>query len=218
MPVRKIKASYSSLTGTFISRKMNRAIAWESALERDLYYLLEFDPAVTAYEEQPIIFHEKGKSYTPDCLVTVSEDSEVFPSLAVGKNIIEVKYRQDLFKQWKKLKPKFKMAIKAGRKENFKFKLLTDHEIKGTKLTNIKKIEHHMRHETDKENEIREMLKLEMGSLKLCSINELLSSCLKSRENQISAIPVVWRMIGEKSLGIDLNRNITFDSQVWDIE
>lgn len=197
---------------------MNRAIAWESALERDLYYLLEFDPAVTTYEEQPMELQENGKSYTPDCLATVSETSEIFPSLAVGKNVIEIKYRQDLFKQWEKLKPKFKMAIKAGKKENFKFKVLTDHEIKGTKLTNIKKIEHHMRHETDKENEIREMIKLEIDSLKVCSINKLLSSCLKSKENQISAIPVIWRMIGEQSLGVDLSKDITFDSQVWGID
>lgn len=42
MPVREIKATYCSLTGKFASRKMDRFINWESALERDFYYLAEY--------------------------------------------------------------------------------------------------------------------------------------------------------------------------------
>jgi len=46
---------------------MNRFIAWESALERDFYYLAEFDPA------QPIQFNGDGSQYTPDSKVELSK-------------------------------------------------------------------------------------------------------------------------------------------------
>lgn len=74
MPVRKIKKSYRNVTGAVVSRKNHRMISSESTLERDLYHLLEFDPLISNYEEQPIrvpyrMADGKMSHYTPDVLI-----------------------------------------------------------------------------------------------------------------------------------------------------
>jgi len=69
-PVKKTKGSYP---GYVPSQKMRRMIGVESTLERDLAILLEVDPDVDAYTEQPITIEyrldDKWHSYTPDFAV-----------------------------------------------------------------------------------------------------------------------------------------------------
>ncbi|WP_272819483.1 TnsA endonuclease N-terminal domain-containing protein [Scytonema hofmannii] len=52
---------------------MNTVVWWESQIERDYIYLLEIDPEVVSYQEQPltITYTMEGKvrKYTPDFLV-----------------------------------------------------------------------------------------------------------------------------------------------------
>lgn len=81
MPVRKIKKSYRQVTGVLSSKKNGRMIQSESTLERDLYLLLDFDPMVKSFEEQPIkVPHilKSGRSslWTPDCLVELEPKPE----------------------------------------------------------------------------------------------------------------------------------------------
>ncbi len=215
MPVREIKATYSSLTGKFASRKMERFISWESALERDFYYLVENDPSVVTIEEQPIKFESGSLTYTPDALIELSSPSYIFPKLNIGSNIVELKYREDLHKNWTKYEPKFKLAIKECNAKSWRFKILTDAEIRGQILENVKMIEHHMRRESEKENEFRELLTSELNKFGVCDINSLLSACFRSKSNQLSAIPVLWRLIGDHSIGINLEEPIGRKSDIW---
>jgi hypothetical protein len=46
MPVRTIPKNSRSLTGKVVDFQSHRAVAFESALERDFYVLLDFDPTV----------------------------------------------------------------------------------------------------------------------------------------------------------------------------
>ena len=215
MPVRDIKATYSSLTGKFASRKMKRFISWESALERDFYYLAEYDPSIVMIEEQPIVFRSGTRTYTPDALIELNAPSYIFPRLRIGLNVVELKYREDLHKNWKKYEPKFKLAIRECNAKRWRFKILTDMEVRGTVLENVKMIEHHMRRESEKENELRELLINELNKFGICDINSLLSACFRSKTNQLNAIPVLWRLIGEHSIGVNLNESIGRKSDVW---
>jgi hypothetical protein len=70
-----VPKSYSSLTGRFASSKVRRSMGFESSQERDLELLLEFDPRVLHFEEQPVHVFWRGPEgkphvYTPDFLVT----------------------------------------------------------------------------------------------------------------------------------------------------
>ncbi|MCX6056896.1 MAG: TnsA endonuclease N-terminal domain-containing protein [Chloroflexi bacterium] len=70
MPVRKVSNHSRNVIGRFPFAKMGRMIAFESLLERDFIYLLEYDPSVKWFEEQPlsIKYLQEGKQfqYTPD--------------------------------------------------------------------------------------------------------------------------------------------------------
>jgi hypothetical protein len=74
MPSRKISNRGSKKNiGKFPSSKMKRTIYWESLIERDLIFLLEYDPEVTSYEEQPdpvtYMLAGKQRHLTPDFFV-----------------------------------------------------------------------------------------------------------------------------------------------------
>lgn len=73
---RVITRSPTRTVGRFPSLKAGRSIHWESQLERDFVYLLEFDPAVLDYREQPetirLTVDGKQRRYTPDFLVRTS--------------------------------------------------------------------------------------------------------------------------------------------------
>src|SRR5258708_7622835 len=86
MPVRKIpKYGAQKNIGKFSSVKTGRIAWYESLLERDYMYLLDFDPKVTYWHEQPLKFRYtlEGKThwYTPD--LEVHRDSK--------NQIVEVK-------------------------------------------------------------------------------------------------------------------------------
>jgi hypothetical protein len=102
--------------------KSGRSIHWESQLERDLVHLLEFDPAVVRYREQPVTVHydDAGKSrrYTPDFLV----------EMVHGLHVIEVKpvqYAEE--PEWRELFERMAAHFAA---EGVKYEVLTEREIR----------------------------------------------------------------------------------------
>jgi hypothetical protein len=70
MPVRTPSSRGGTTIGWFASYKMRRSIAYESLLECDYLYLLDFADEVTAFEEQPltVTYQHAGRTprYTPD--------------------------------------------------------------------------------------------------------------------------------------------------------
>ena len=70
MPVRKVSNHGGNAIGGFPSTKMERMITFESLLERDFIYLVDYDPAVEWFEEQPLSIEylpeTKLLHYTPD--------------------------------------------------------------------------------------------------------------------------------------------------------
>ena len=77
MPIRKVKSTGRNVTGSFPSGKMGRMIHFESLVERDCLYALDYFPIVKTIEEQPLTIEykvgNKRKSYTPDFLVTLHD-------------------------------------------------------------------------------------------------------------------------------------------------
>ena len=74
MPVRTPSNRGGNTIGWFASYKMRRSIAYESLLECDYLYLLDFADEVAAFEEQPltITYQHAGRThrYTPDFRVS----------------------------------------------------------------------------------------------------------------------------------------------------
>lgn len=106
LPARKFKVITHSSRAIQPSEKNGRAVHAESTLERDVCCLLEFDPNVVKFVEQPVTIHyvDQGKTrrYTPDFLARY----------ATGKppQLVEVKYAADLLARQEEFAARFQAA------------------------------------------------------------------------------------------------------------
>ncbi|TNC81491.1 MAG: heteromeric transposase endonuclease subunit TnsA [Oleiphilus sp.] len=213
MPVREIKAGYSNVTGKYPSIKMNRAISFESTLERDFYLLLDHENSVDFYEEQPRTIKykhlSKNRTYTPDTLVRrLSESQEDY-------TLYEIKYRSDLFSNWMKLKPKFKAAIRFCNEQNWKFKIMTEVEIRTPRLKNLEFLDHFRSTVSQNEDAIRQALLESMLSLQKATPQELIAVTFSDFSNRAEALPVLWRMIVEGGIGVNLDCPLDMNSPLF---
>lgn len=74
MVARQVRSSGRNIIGTFPSLKTPEAIPYESTIERDYMYFLEFDSQVVRYQTQPFRIitqlDDKQRSYVPDFLIS----------------------------------------------------------------------------------------------------------------------------------------------------
>jgi len=120
---------------------MHRMVQFESTLERDLIYLLDFDRRVASFEEQPlkIVYQHEGKalSYTPDFQVAFAGGQtallECKPCRFVNSEVNQRKF--DAARAW--------CAVRQ-----WQFRIVTDEQIKaGYRVKNVKLLTQHARHE-----------------------------------------------------------------------
>jgi TnsA endonuclease-like protein len=138
MPVRKISNRGGGVTGRFPSLKMHRMVAFESTIERDYLYILDYDSTITNYEEQPltITYEYRGKQhrYVPDFRIRQSEREilvECKPTLRVHTD---------------ENQRKFAAAQAWCQPRRWEFRVITDTELRqGHRLQNIKRLTYYAR-------------------------------------------------------------------------
>lgn len=126
------------MVGRFPSLKMQRMVAFESLIEQDYLFLLDFEPAVLGYFEQPIqieyIWEEKKHHYTPDFHVIRK----------TGEELVECKPQKMI--DYDDNQRKFKIAREWCQNQGWRFQVVTDEEIRsGNRLNNIKLLTRHAR-------------------------------------------------------------------------
>jgi len=131
MPVRKVSNRGGNAIGRFPSTKMGRMIAFESLLERDFIYLLDYDPAVEWFEEQPLsieYLHEASlRHYTPD-----------FHLLESGRHVL-VECKPDRFVETEENCRKFAVGREWCQGHGWEFRVATEQQIRnGFRLQNVK--------------------------------------------------------------------------------
>jgi len=117
--------------GKFPSLKLNRTVLWGSQLVRDFLYLLEFDPDVLSYREQPMqldyVHNSVQYGYIPSFLVKRSKNQQ----------IIEVKSEEQLGSEAATIK--YRLIASILRQEGYDFYVVTDKTIRvQPRLDNIK--------------------------------------------------------------------------------
>jgi hypothetical protein len=142
MPVRKVSNRGGNAIGRFPSTKMGRMIAFESMLERDFIYLLDYDPAVEWFEEQPLCIeylHEtKLLRYTPD-----------FRLLECGQHVL-VECKPERFVETEENRRKFAGARAWCAGQGWEFRIVTDQQVRnGYRLQNIRLLAQYARQEVD---------------------------------------------------------------------
>lgn len=142
MPVRKVSNHGGNVIGKFPSAKMGRMIAFESLLERDFIYLLEYDPSIEWFEEQPLsieyIQESKRLQYTPD-----------FHLLEHGQHVL-VECKPKRFVETEENRYKFAAARAWCGECDWEFRVITDQQIRsGFRLQNVKLLAQYARQKVD---------------------------------------------------------------------
>ncbi|WP_235584711.1 heteromeric transposase endonuclease subunit TnsA [Thiomicrospira sp. WB1] len=175
---------------------------FESTLERDFITTLEFDSKVTSFDVQPVQiewFDKNGKrrSYTPDILVkrkTRSGEETV---------LVEVKYRSDLEKDWADLKPKLMAGLRYAKQRGWKFKIMTEVEIRTILLKNAKFLMPFIRRGADREGDMT-LIDNKLKELRQSTPKALLEQLAYSDWDKAALLPTLWYLIGTKQIRCDL--------------
>lgn len=99
MAVRKVSHHGGNIIGHFPSLKLGRMVAFESLIERDFVYLLDYEPVVEHFIEQPVtlryVHEEKQRRYTPDFQVLCNGQFFLFeckPAARVDEPVNQMKF------------------------------------------------------------------------------------------------------------------------------
>jgi len=216
MPVRKIPKNYRSVTGLVASELNAKQTAFESTLERDFMLLVEFDPDVLSYEEQPVRIDYlsvdcQTRYYTPDILVTYRQTST--STMLKPPLLAEIKYRRDLFECWRELKPKFRAARHYAKGQGWIFKIITEVEIRTPYLKNIKFLRQFQRCPVNLAD--ADLLLQKVSDLQSTDPESLLSAVCPEARDRAQLLPTLWRLVARRTIGADLNQPLTMRSPIW---
>jgi hypothetical protein len=142
MSVRRVSNHGGNVIGKFPSIKMKRLLAFESLIERDYLYLLDYDPDVEWFEEQPLTIayqHEdKTLHYTPD-----------FHLVDKGRDVL-VECKPDKFVTTNENRRKFAAARDWCMERGWEFRTVTDLQVQaGCRLRNVKLLTRYARQSVD---------------------------------------------------------------------
>lgn len=129
-----VKRSNHGHVYKFASQKCGRTIQLESSLEYDLAVILEFEPAVILYQEQPlelqVMMDDKIRTVYPDMMVFQDDGST---------QVIEVKPAEKA--QRPQIMKKFELEHQVLESLGYQFKVFTERDIRnGLRLKNSRKI------------------------------------------------------------------------------
>jgi len=120
-PVRRSKVRTRGVRGRFYSHKAGRLVRYESLNEKYLFKVLETDPYVISYCEQPIeleyAFNSKKGTYTPDVLATRIDQT---------KTLYEAKSQEELDKNDPRLEAKLLAARNYCENQGWDFTVVTE--------------------------------------------------------------------------------------------
>lgn len=214
MPIRKIPKNYRNVTGVAASGKAIGSAQFESTLERDFLTLLEFSPEVERFEVQPVRVEwrdEQGqkRSYTPDVLV------EFHSGLGRRPWLCEVKYRADLKKNWETLHPKFLRGIRYAKQQDWRFRLVTEAEIRTPYLANVRFLAP-FRFRQVPEPLVAQLL-AQIQAADRTTPGQLIRALSEDKWRQAEWLPVIWHLLAHGRIGADLEQELTMDSSIWSV-
>lgn len=215
---RKIGYGRRALTGLLTgARKTPGNGAFESALERDLYILLEFDRRVIAWHPQPLTVPvasapgRRATKYTPD--VAIEYAAEPDGKTLHRVELAEVKYRQELSDDWAKLKPRLKAGLRHARSQGWSFKIYTEVEIRTPRLENARFFLGYVNRGTDLSDIVR--LEYALQALGSGTPNEIFQEAGVGSDEKPRMLPVLWHMVGTGRVVMDFDKALSMQTPMW---
>lgn len=218
-PARKIPKNYRNVTGVVAGTADTDSVVFESTLENDFYQLLRFDLYVSRIKEQPVKIKftdpaGKIRSYTPDVLVSFREDLR--PAINMKPWLCEVKYRGDLWENWQEYRPKFKAAVHFAKKNGWRFRIITEKEVRTPFLKNARFLFSYRTIVPDVAD-IRLILDT-LYQLRETDPENLLLALSQDRWHRAALMPTLWHLVAWKRVGVDFTLPVTMRSRIWSIE
>lgn len=139
MAVRRVTHHGGNVIGRFPSLKMQRMVSFESTIERDYAYVLDFEPEVTSFSEQPLTLEyvaaNQVRRYTPDFEVVRTNQRH---------GLVECKPQQLIHTDDNQRK--FAAAQAWCAERGWQFEVVTDTQLRtGYRLQNIQFLTYHAR-------------------------------------------------------------------------
>lgn len=214
-PVREIPIGTRSITGA-----MPGGARYESALERDLLYVLMFDINVSKFTPQPVTIEYvdsegKQRKYTPDILIQHRQD--IFPAKTLPTILAEVKYRDDIMANFAEYRKKFKAAIRYAKQKGWRFKILTEREIRTPFLQNAQFLLSYKDPNPYPSPDVISLVLDKVQELRETDVETLLISIYQDKWNQAQLLPVIWHLIANRRIGNDLTIPVTSRSRIWNM-
>jgi hypothetical protein len=186
--------------------------AFASSLERDWLIALDFDPWVRSIHEQPFsLFYEfEGgvRRYTPDVM------AEAFlPSGEVVTTVYEVKPREELVKDWKLYRPRFKAAVKFCRERGWRFKIVTENELRTPFVRNARFLRRYR--SIAEQVLLGKQLCYTLKSLGETTPQALLAAAFLTTEYRMAALSELWRLVATRKILAMFDEDLTMHSAIW---
>lgn len=212
MGARRIPLSHQSITGLFPSRKNGCSIPFESGLERDLCYQLEFDDAVKSYASQPVAIsyvRPSGRRCRgfPDFLVEFHVEANR------PDEIRDVKPRSQLRHNWKDLKPRLRAACEYARARGKLYRLQSEVEIRNAFLPQWKFLYRYLCLERDAV--MAQSLLTALTELVESTPQRLVQESFGNSMDRAMALPTLWNLIASRAIRSHLDRPLTMASKIW---
>lgn len=186
----------------FFSVKTNATLWCESLLEMSFMYLLDFDPEVKSFKEQPCRIHYmrdgRRRSYTPDLLVVRASQKQIVEVKPAAK----AKTEENVWL--------FNAIAPICEREGFKFRVATDETIlQQPRLNNVKSLWRYARTPLRAQHQIlcREFLCAD-PQVPLLELFDLFASKGVSRQ-------VVYALLFWGALDFDLSQPLLQDSPIY---
>jgi hypothetical protein len=188
-------------------------VPYEGSLERDFLELMDFGRTVGYMGAQPlrIMFNDDlRRRYTPDYLCKFSPEGA---RAKWSPALYEIKPREVLRAQWRDLRPGFQHARLVCRQRGWRFRIATERFIRVPRLDSIKFLRGYL--DRPDHDCIGQILYRRMNELRLSTPEELLADAFASMDRRLEAVGILWKLVADGRIKIDLNRPLNMASPIW---
>lgn len=215
-PQRKIKPTRRSVSGVYPFRG-EESVEFESTLERDFLIRTEINKRVIGVVAQPVQLPFTAPSgcsytYTPDFLVVFRAGPPLYGPY-YAPQLIEVKYRSDLKAQWRKLKPKFRAAMRYAREQGYEFRVMDEFRIRDQVFQNAQHLQRYKKLQFPPE-ETAWLLET-VRNMGVVTFDYLLVRHFRSERDRAIGISHVWHLIATGQIECELDQPITLQTELW---
>lgn len=210
-------------TGELFCFKAGGMVAYESALERDFYRVMEWDYTVDSFAAQPYKVPYRLASggvgtYTPDCIV-LSAKFWLGDATKYNPTAYEIKFSQDFREQWPDNKLKLRSAYGFMHESGVRFKLLTESRLNPVFVENITFLlgfrGTRYLNRTEREGRLVEAIMEAVRPIENGFTPRQVLSAVEGLAPRAQVIPWLWNLYTDYVFQCDLFTPLTLDTVSW---